>query len=108
MHLIARRGFLEGCGPLASRTGTKNKTKAIDRNLSSTLIRPHQGHTEREEEQEREKEGEREREMGEEKTQKSKAKEGQNCKPLWWRKKDEMCKRRKAGGREQKKRAGGH
>lgn len=34
---------------------TKNKTKAIDRNLSSTLIRPHQGRREREQERGREK-----------------------------------------------------
>lgn len=65
MHLIARRGFLEGCGPLASRTGTKNKTKAIDRNLSSTLIRPHQGHTERERKSKKERRRGREKEKWE-------------------------------------------
>ena len=47
-----------GHWPCAERT--KNKTKALDRNLSSTLIRPHQGQSERERVQEREK-GEREK-----------------------------------------------
>lgn len=37
-------GSLEAVGHWPCTVGTKNKTKAIDRNLSSTLIGPHQGH----------------------------------------------------------------
>lgn len=51
---------MKAAGHWPCAEGTKNKTKALDRNLSSTLIRPHQGQSERERVQEREK-GERER-----------------------------------------------
>lgn len=38
---------MKAAGHWLCAVGTKNKTKAIDRNLSSTLIRPHQGWRER-------------------------------------------------------------
>lgn len=59
---------MKAAGHWLCAVGTKNKTKAIDRNLSSTLIRPHQGWREREREQEG-KTGKGGREIGEEKTE---------------------------------------
>lgn len=44
---------MKAAGHWPRALGTKNKTKAIDRNLSSTLIRPHQGQRERQSKKER-------------------------------------------------------
>lgn len=97
---------LQGRQPRA--LGAKNKTEAIDRILSSTLIRPRQGRRGRGGEREKTKAKGGGAETGKEKAQRCKAKGGQAWKRLRWRKEGRnVQKLRERRGEEGEQEKGG-